>query len=99
MLQAVNGGDYPMVTVRLHLPSEPAAPSVTADLTVDMGGKQIVYPGVKFDVLNKTADHFQVRGVVPLQLTKHNVKRPSLLGVAVKDNAPVDVLVDWKKGS
>ncbi len=97
MVQAVKGGKNPMVSVRVHLPAEPTASSLTADLTVNLAGKEIVYPNVTFNVLGKTADHFQVKGTIPLQLSRHDVKRPSLLGMAVKDNAPVDVVVDWKK--
>jgi hypothetical protein len=97
MIQAVNGGTYPMVSVRTHLASEPSGESFTADLTVLFGGKEMVYPGVVFKVSNKSADHFTATGEIPLILTNHNVKRPSLMGVAVKDKAPVSIETVWKK--
>ena len=98
MIQAVKGGDFPIVSVRTHTDQEPAS-DFKADLTVDFGGKQIVYPGVSIQISEKTASGFHSKCVVPLQLTRHNVKRPSLMGVAVKDNAPVDVDIVWKKGN
>lgn len=97
MIQAVNGGDYPMVSVRTHTTDLPKAPKMTADLTVDFGGKQVVYKNVSFEVSDQTADSFHIKGTIPLVLSRHNVKLPSLLGVAVKDEAPTEVDVKWKK--
>jgi hypothetical protein len=97
MVQAVNGGTYPMVSVRAHITGEPAGESFKADLTVNFGGKEMVYPGVEFKISGQTADHFTASGEIPLILSNHNVNRPSLMGVAVKDSAPVSVETVWHK--
>jgi hypothetical protein len=98
MVQAVHGGAYPLVSVRAHLDAEPAPPAFKADVTVDFGGRQEVYKGVSFQVADSTPNAFRVTGRIPLELSRHNVDRPSLLGVAIKDSAPVDLDVQWKKG-
>jgi hypothetical protein len=97
MIQAVNGGTYPMISVRTHLAGEPSSEGFKADLTVNFGGKEVVYPGVAFTVSDTTADHFTAKGEIPLVLSKHDVKRPSLLGVAIKDSAPVSIETTWHK--
>lgn len=97
MLQAVNGGAHPMVSVRAHLNGEPTVNGFKADLTVNFGGKEVVYPGVAFAVGESTADRFTAKGDIPLILSKHDVKRPSLMGITIKDSAPVTVETTWKK--
>jgi hypothetical protein len=97
MLQAVNGGEHPLVSVRAHTDAEPTAEGFKSDLKVDFGGKEFVYPSVPFQVTDKTADGFTVKGQIPLLLSNHDVHKPSLLGVAIKDSAPVDVVVRWRK--
>ncbi len=96
MIQAVHGGEFPMVSVRVQIKAPPKN-SFKTDLTVEFGGKQTTYKDVGFDVSDQSADAFRVKGTIPLLLSRHGVDRPSLMGVAIKDEAPVDIDVLWKR--
>lgn len=96
MLQAVRGADFPLVSVKTSMPESSMKGEFSADLTVNFGGEEVVYPGVKFNVVEKGPDVFHVSGTIPLELVKHKVQRPSLLGMKVKNEAPVAVDVVWR---
>lgn len=97
MLQTVQGAEHPIVSVRTHLPQEPTTPAIQADLQVDFAGHVETYSKVSLSIIEKTPDVLHVKGTVPLVLTRHKITRPSLLGVPIKDDAPVDLDTIWKK--
>lgn len=97
MLQVVKGGEFPMVTVRTHLP-ESAASSATihADLDVDFAGQTAHYKDVPFQV-SEQRNEAKLSGTIPSKLTDFKITPPSLLTIPIKNDIPVRVEMTWQK--
>lgn len=97
MLQVVKGGEFPMVTVRTHLP-ESAASSATihADLDVDFAGQTAHYKDVPFQV-SEQGNEAKLSGTIPSKLTDFKITPPSLLTIPIKNDIPVRVEMTWQK--
>lgn len=96
MLNVTKADKFPLVVVRVKTKSEIAGGKMVADLEIDFAGVKKTYQGVVF-AAKQTADGFHVEGKFDLYPTKHNVEKPSLLGVAIEDNVPLTIVADWKK--
>lgn len=96
MIETTRGAQFPMVKVSVNLEGVPAAEEFTADLDIEFAGKSHRYPSVPFRVSDRSGG-FRFRGQIPLRLTDFTVPAPSLLGMAVKDEVPVDVEMAWSK--
>ena len=97
MLQVARGGQFPMVTVRTHLP-EDAASSATiyADLEIDFSGQTTKYSHLPFQ-LSTQGPVSKISGTIPATLTDFKIDPPSLLALPVKNEIPVRVEMTWRK--
>ena len=97
MLQVARGGQFPMVTVRTHLP-ENATGSATihADLEVEFAGQTATYKQVAFQQVTQ-GNETRISGTIPATLSDFKIDPPSLLAIPVKNEIPVRVEMTWKK--
>jgi len=97
MLQVARGGQFPMVTVRTHLP-ESASRSATihADLEVQFAGQTAKYDQLAFQMTTEGSET-RISGTIPATLTDFKIDPPSLLTVAVKNEIPVRVEMTWQR--
>jgi hypothetical protein len=97
MIQVVRGAQYPMATVRFHLPESAASSStIHADLQVELAGHTAEYKQVPFQVtINGNEAH--VTGAIPAKMSDFQIQPPSLLTVATKNEMPVKVDLTWRR--
>lgn len=96
MLGATKADKFPLAVVHVKTKSEITSGKMIADLEVEFAGIKKSYPGIVF-ITTQVADGFHVSGKFDLFPTKHNVERPSLLGVSIEENVPLSIEADWKK--
>lgn len=95
MIQATRGAQFPMVTVRTHLAeSELQSATLHADIEVEFAGQTAQYKQVP---LQRTAEGNTVHltGAIPAKLSDFKIDPPSLLGIAVKNDMPIQVEMNW----
>ncbi|HKS94973.1 MAG TPA: hypothetical protein VJV74_02445 [Terriglobia bacterium] len=97
MLQAVRGGEFPMVVVRTRLP-EATSTSATlhADLDVQFAGQTAHYKQVAFEQVTH-GDTVRITGTIPATLTDFKIPAPSLLAIPIKNEIPVRVDMTWRQ--
>ena len=95
MVQVTRGAEFPMVTVRTHLP-ESASNSTTikVDLEIQFAGQTAHYPQVPMEVTTRGAEKHIV-GTIPATLADFKIDPPSLLTMPVKNEIPVHVDMTW----
>jgi hypothetical protein len=97
MLQVARGGQFPMVTVRTHLPESAAgAATIHADLEVQFAGQTAKYDQLAFQMTTQ-GNETRISGTIPATLTDFKIDPPSLLTVAVKNEIPVKVEMTWQR--
>jgi hypothetical protein len=97
MLQVARGGQFPMVTVRTHLPeSASGAATIHADLEVQFAGQTAKYDQLAFQ-MTTVGNETRISGTIPATLTDFKIDPPSLLTVAVKNEIPVRVEMTWQR--
>src|SRR5215470_9554287 len=97
MIQAVRGGQFPMVTVRTRLPEEASASStIQADLEIQFAGQTATYRQVPFERSVKD-NSTRVSGTIPAKLSDFKIDPPALFAVAVKNEMPVRVEMTWRR--
>lgn len=97
MLETTRGATFPMVTVSVNLPAVPEGKSFSADLDVAFAGEKKSYKAVPFTVVDRAEGKIQFKGVVPLNIDDFKIPAPSLLGMAIKRQVPIDAEMTWKK--
>ena len=96
MIQVVRGAEYPMATVRFHLPESAASsPVVHADLQIELAGQTAVYKQVEFH-LSIHANQADVTGTIPTRMSDFKIQPPSLLAISTKDEMPVRIDMTWR---
>jgi hypothetical protein len=98
MLNVTKADKFPLVVVRVKTKSDITSGKMIADLDVDFGGVKMTYPGVVF-AAKQVTDGFHISGKFDLFPTKHNIEKPSLLGVSIEDNVPLTIEAEWKKSN
>src|ERR1700688_5322552 len=69
MLQVVRGGQFPLITVRTHLPEDASSlATIPADLEVQFAGQTVQYKQIGFQHVTKGSDTL-ISGTIPLTLT------------------------------
>ena len=98
MLQATRGGQFPLVSVRTHLPeTASSAETVEADLEIEFAGQMAHYEHVSFKQVTQ-GNQSRISGTIPLKLSDFKIDPPSLLSMPVKNEVPVRVEMTWRKG-
>lgn len=96
MLQVTRGAQYPMVTVRTHLPETSAGEStVRADLDVEFAGQTAHYKDVAFQ-LTSQGNEKKLAGSIPATVSDFKIDPPTLLTMPIKNDIPVKVEMTWK---
>jgi hypothetical protein len=97
MLQVTRGGQYPMITVRTHLPEDASSsPTINADLEIQFAGQTAQYQQIAFRQATKENDTL-ITGTIPLTLTDFKIDPPTLLSLPVKNEVPVRVEMKWRR--
>lgn len=95
MLQVARGAEFPLVSVRLHLPEEASeSPTIYADLEIQFAGHTAEYKHVAFEHLTQGKE-VKVTGTIPATLSDFKIDPPSLLAIPVKNEMPVHVEMSW----
>ena len=96
MLQVTRGAQFPLVTVRTHLP-EAASTSATvhADLEIQFAGQTVQYKQVPFQLVTQ-GNETRISGTIPATLTDFKIEPPTLLTMPVKNDIPVRVEMTWR---
>ena len=96
MLQVVRGGQFPLITVRTHLPEDASSlATIQADLEVQFAGQTVQYKQIAFQHVTKGSDTL-ITGTIPLTLTDFKIDPPTLLALPVKNEIPVRVDMKWR---
>ncbi len=96
MLQVARGGQFPMITVRTHLPEDASSlATIPVDLEVQFAGQTMQYKQIAFQHVTKGSDSL-ITGTIPLTLTDFKIDPPSLLALPVKNEIPVRVEMKWR---
>jgi hypothetical protein len=96
MLQVVRGGQFPLITVRTHLPEDASSlATILADLEVQFAGQTVQYRQIAFQHVVK-GDDTVITGTIPLTLTAFKIDPPTLLTLPVKNEIPVKVEMKWR---
>jgi len=97
MLQVTRGAQYPMVTVRTHLPESAANDTqIHADLDVEFAGQAAHYKDIPFQ-LSTQGKEKRLTGTIPTKLDDFKIDPPSLLTMPIKNDIPVKVDMTWKQ--
>ena len=96
MLQVVRGGQFPLITVRTHLPETASSlATIQADLEVQFAGQTVQYKQIAFQHVTKGSDTL-ITGTIPLTLADFKIDPPSLLALSVKNEIPIRVEMKWR---
>ena len=96
MLQVVRGGQFPLITVRTHLPEEASSmATILADLEVQFAGQTMQYKQISLQHVTKGNDTL-ITGTIPLTLSDFKIDPPTLLALPVKNDIPVRVEMKWR---
>jgi hypothetical protein len=95
MLQTARGAEFPIVTVRFHLPQASLTqPTLDCDLEVQFAGNTAHYSHAIFhQTIAGTSHH--ITGSIPSTLTDFKIPAPSFLTVPIKNEIPVRVDMTW----
>ena len=95
MIQVTRGAEFPMVTVRTHLPESAAtAATIQADIEIQFAGQTAHYKQISFAVVTKGTET-ELTGTIPATLTDFEIDPPSLLTIPVKNEVPIRVEMTW----
>src|SRR5271169_951832 len=95
MIQVTRGAEFPIVTVRTHLPESAAASAtVNADLEIQFAGQTAQYKQIPFK-LETQGGKTHITGTIPATLSDFKIDPPSLLTIRVKNEMPVRVDMTW----
>ena len=95
MIQVTRGAEFPMVTVRTHLPEAASgSSSVKADLEIQFAGQTAQYKQVPFQLMTE-GKQIRISGTIPATLSDFKIDPPSLLAIPIKNEMPVRVEMTW----
>ena len=95
MIQVTRGAEYPMVTVRTHLPeSASTSATIKADIEIQFAGQTAHFNQVVFEIATQ-GNETRLTGTIPATLTDFKIDPPSLLTMPVKNEIPVRVEMTW----
>ncbi len=95
MIQVTRGAEFPMVTVRTHLPESAAtASTINADLEIQFAGQTAHYKQVPFQVVHE-AKEIRITGTIPATLSDFKIDPPTLLTLPVKNELPIRIEMSW----
>ena len=94
-VQVTRGAEFPMVTVRAHLPeADSALSSIHADLEIQFAGQTAQYKQVAFE-LAKQGNATRISGIIPATLSDFKIDPPTLLAMPIKNEIPIRIEMTW----
>jgi len=94
MIQTVRGAQFPIVTVRFHIPeSATTAPTFDCDLEINFAGQTAHYHVPFHQEIAGTTHH--ITGTIPANIIDFKIPAPSFLTVPIKNEIPVKVDTTW----
>ncbi len=97
MLQVTRGAQFPIVSVRTHLPESAAgSATINADLEIQFAGQTADYKQVPFQ-LTTQGNESKISGTIPATLADFKIDPPTLLTLPIKNEIPVRVEMKWRK--
>ena len=97
MIQVTRGGQFPVITVRTHLPESAAASTaIRADLQVEFAGQTVTYKQVVLEQSNQDGAT-RITATIPATLAAFKIDPPTLLAIPVKNEMPVRVDLTWRR--
>src|SRR6185437_3555490 len=98
MLQATRGAQFPMVTVRVHLPEAAlTSAAIHCDLEIQFAGQTAAYKQVPFQAVTH-GNNTEITGTIPMTVSDFKIDPPKLLTVPIKNDIPVRVDMTWQRG-
>ncbi len=95
MLQVTRGGEFPLVSVRTTLPADATSgATIHADVEVQFAGQTVTYRQVAFEETRK-GNEVHITGTIPATISDFKIDPPKLLTIAVKNEIPVKVDLEW----
>ena len=95
MLQVTRGAQFPLVTVRTHVPeSASASATINLDMEVQFAGQTVKYKQVPFQRVVQGSET-RITGTIPAKLSDFKIDPPSLLTMPVKNDIPVRIDLTW----
>jgi hypothetical protein len=96
MIQVVRGGQYPMITVRTHIPeSDATAPTFKADLEIQFAGQTVQFKQVEFK-RETQGNLVKITGTIPATVSEFKIDPPKFLTVPIKNEIPIRVDMTWR---
>lgn len=96
MIQTTRGAEFPIVSVRLHLPEAAlASPTVTCDLEIQFAGQTAHYQHISFQQVIQGTEH-HVTGTIPTTQTDFKIPAPSFFTVPIRNEMPISVDLSWR---
>ncbi|MBI2569132.1 MAG: YceI family protein [Candidatus Schekmanbacteria bacterium] len=99
MQEITRAASFPLIDVKARFASAPEEGPLTVSLEIAFAGRSRTYGAVALAVVSRTPDAVTVTGEIPLKLSDFEVERPSLLGVAVKDEVALTIEAVWEETS
>jgi len=98
MLQVTRGAQFPMVTVRVHLPeADLTSATIYCDLEIQFAGQTATYKRIPFQAVTHGNDT-EITGTIPMRVSDFKIDPPKLLTVPIKNDVPVRVEMTWQRG-
>jgi hypothetical protein len=96
MIQVVRGGQYPMITVRTHVPESAAtAATFKADIEIQFAGQTVQFKQVEFK-REAQGNAIKIKGTIPATASEFKIDPPKYLTVPIKNDIPIRVEMTWQ---
>jgi hypothetical protein len=96
MIQVVRGGQYPMITVRTHIPEADIGAAVfKADLEVQFAGQTVQFKQIEFK-REQQGNAIRIIGTIPATVSQFKIDPPKFLTVPIKNDIPIKVDMTWQ---
>jgi hypothetical protein len=97
MIQVVRGGQFPMITVRTHIPdSDIGAATLKADLEIQFAGQTVQFKQVEFKC-EQQGNAVRLTGTIPATVSLFKIDPPKFLTVPIKNDIPIKVDMTWQQ--
>jgi hypothetical protein len=97
MIQVVRGAQFPLVTVRAHLPeAATATDTFQADIDIEFAGQTAHYKQLTFH-RTSTGASTHIVGTIPATLSDFKIPPPSFLMAPLRNEMPIAVDLTWER--
>lgn len=97
MLEATRGASYPLITVRTRFATPVAEGDFRANLQIEFAGKKVTIENVAIALKKIDSGMLETTGQFTVRLSDFRITPPSLLGMAIKNEVPLNFRVLWRR--